>query len=182
MDFIEKFILPVLAALLLKLVIEYAVERIYIPIPKPRWWFDDLWERDKVNARKMVSFSPWLKTVFAILAGIVAASFLIVWLCPTVLISMGFDPDVTLAFFGIPMLFVLCVMMWMARCIYYNEETFTYRNAIGIKRTYLYETITVITIRKRKLTVIADGKKIVFPVTYYGTREFASFVFNKSRV
>ena len=179
MDFIVNFILPVLAALLLKLVVEYAVERIYIPIQKPRWWFDDLKERDKVNTRKMVSFSLWLKTVFAILAGVVAVSFFIVWLFPTVPMSMSFDPGITLAVLGIPMLFVLCVMMWMARCVYYNEETFTYRNALGIKRTYRYEAVTMMTIQKRKLTVVADGRKIVFPVTFYGTREFMSLASDK---
>ena len=120
--------------------------------------------------------------MFAILAGIVVAYFGVVWMFPAVPMSMGFEPGFTRAILGIPMLFVLCVMMWTARHIYYNEETFTFRNAFGIKRRYLYETITLITVRKRKLTVVADGRKKVFPVTYYGAREFASFVSNKSRV
>ena len=177
MDFIVDFILPVIAAFLLKLVIEYAVER--IPIPKPRWGFDDQKERDKVNARKMVCFSPWLKTVIAILASIVAIGFLIAWLFPAVPMSMGFDPSITLGMLGIPLLFVLCGMMSMARCIYYNEKTFTYRNVFGVKKTYRYETIGAITVKKRTLTVIADGKRIVFPVTYYGAREFAVFASNR---
>ena len=104
---------------------------------------------------------------------------LIIWLFPGLFWDMGMNPDVILTALVIPMLFVLCVMMWMFRWICYEEDTFIYRNALGIKRTFRYDAVTMMTIQKRKLVVIVSGKKIVLPVRFYGAREFASFAAEK---
>ena len=179
MDFVIDYFLPALAVVLLEIAIEYACQRIYIPIPEPRWCFDDLKEREKVNARKMVSFSPWIKTKLSICVGIVSVDMLIIRLFPVLFWDMGMSPNVILTVLGIPMLFALCVMLWMFRWIHYDNETFTYRNAFGIKKTYRYEAVATMTIQKQKLTVVADGRKMVFPITFYGAREFVSFAVDR---
>lgn len=178
MDIIVDF-LPILVAFLMQMVLQFAIEHVYIPIKEPRWCFNDMKEREKVNARKMVSFSPWIKTFFAICVGVVSIDALIIWLFPGLFWDMGMNPDVILTALLIPMLFALCVMMWMFRWICYEEDTFIYRNALGIKRTFRYDAVTMMTIQKRKLVVIVSGKKIVLPVRFYGAREFASFAAEK---
>ena len=119
--------------------------------------------------------------MLSICVGIVSVFMLIIRLFPALLWDMCMNPNTILTILGILMPVTLCVMLWMFRWIHYDEETFTYRNAFGIKRIFRYDAVTTMTIQKRKLTVVADGKRMIFPVTFYGAREFASFAADKTQ-
>ena len=73
--------------------------------------------------------------MLSICVGIVSVFMLIIRLFPALLWDMGMNPNTILTILGILMPVTLCVMLWMFRWIHYDNETFTYRNAFGIKKT-----------------------------------------------
>ena len=66
--------------------------------------------------------------------------------------------------------------------IYYNEDTFIYKNFLGKKNIYTYDKIQKFYINKNNIRIITDNKKIeINLIIGEGAVEFYKFIQNKKK-
>lgn len=113
------------------------------------------------------------------------ACFIIVYIVGIVLICfpvlceiMRFDYTITLIVWWIPTIFSSTVFVVLNKEVVYDENSFTVRNAFGIRKTYLYSEIIFFQ-KKRNMKIKTQTGNILIPNALYGVDAFYIFLKGK---